>query len=919
MVHMKFRWGLFFRISVFLLFLITAEIGYAQTNYQVGPTRTYVSPNALYAANVLQDGDIIEIDAADYEGQAALANWQNDDLIIRGVGGRPHLKAQGQYILGKGIWVLGGNDITVENIEFSGATVPDENGAGIRLDGVGMTVRNCYFHDNENGILTNPAASGGDILIEYTEFDNNGFGDGFTHNLYINQTDNLTFRYNYSHHAKIGHNLKSRARTNFILYNRIMDEDTGNSSRLIDLPNGGFSIVMGNLLMQGPNAPNNNLIGYGLEGLSNPSPHELYVVNNTAVNKRTASSLFLSVVSGASAHVSNNILAGIATFANGTVSSMSNNLEVSDIASVGFVDEPNYDYSILQSSAAVDGGIALSDVNGQSLTPTYEYEHVADSHQRSSDSTIDIGAYEYVSSTGGGNTQGPCERPGPNNTGPTGTLQASSGITITQDGAVYDGYDFSGTVTIEANNVTLRNFKITTTGIYGVNIKSGYTGTLLEDGEISGMDSSGVLGSNFTARRLYIFNSGADGFKPGSNVLIEGCWIRQMGYKASSHADGVQMRQGSGLVIRHNYFDMGFQQQPGYNNSICMIIQTGDGPVDNVLIENNWISGAGSYAINIGDKGAGYGPPTNVRINNNKFYMDSYQYGIWTFDGSPTTAGNMWAQDNMPVDANQGAITWCAGGSGNTPMADAGADMQLGCTASVVLDGSGSSSGTTITYSWSTTDGNIVSGGNTNQATVDTAGTYSLTATDTSSSESATDDVVVTEDTNPPSADAGEDVTIDLGESAQLNATGGVSYVWSPATGLDNPNIVSPNANPTETSTYTVTVTGQNGCTASDEVVITVNDENGDPIDNGELNLSIRNAFSPNGDGVNDTWHIQGAENYPDILIKIFSRNGQEIFQSNGTQDWDGAFKGKELPIGAYYYMVSAEGKEVSGVINLIR
>ena len=147
--------------------------------YQVGSTRSYVTPNLLYLANIVQDGDTIEIDAEIFTGTASLAVWQANDLLIKGIGGKPQLIANGQYILGKGICVLGGNNITVENIEFSGASVPSQNGAGIRLDGIGMTIRSCYFHDNENGILTgNP--NDGDILIEYTEFENNGYGDGYT-------------------------------------------------------------------------------------------------------------------------------------------------------------------------------------------------------------------------------------------------------------------------------------------------------------------------------------------------------------------------------------------------------------------------------------------------------------------------------------------------------------------------------------------------------------------------------------------------------------------------------------------------------------------------------------------------------------------------------------------------------------------
>ena len=256
---------------VFLFFTINS---FAFT-YQIGSTREYLSPNALFLSEVLQNGDTVEIAAELYSGISALANWQQNDLLIRGVNGLPHVDVNGQNILGKAIWVLSGNNITVENIEFSGASVPDNNEAGIRLDGIGMTIRNCYFHDNENGILTsNP--NEGDVLIEHSEFSHNGYGDGFSHNLYIGRIGKLTFRYNYSHHTTIGHNLKSRAKENHILYNRIMDEEKGESSRLIDLSNGGFSIILGNLFMQGNNAQNNNLVGYGLEGLTNESSNELY-------------------------------------------------------------------------------------------------------------------------------------------------------------------------------------------------------------------------------------------------------------------------------------------------------------------------------------------------------------------------------------------------------------------------------------------------------------------------------------------------------------------------------------------------------------------------------------------------------------------------------------------------------------------
>jgi len=380
------------------VWIVGMVLGWSQlcaATHQVGPTRTYVSPNALYEANVLVQGDTVEIDAGTYSGTAALAVWHADSLVIRGVGGRPHLDAASQNIWGKGIWVCNGNDITVENIEFSGATVPDENGAGIRLDKSGLIVRHCYFHDNENGILTSNPGDG-DILIEYSEFARNGFGDGFTHNLYIGKVHSLTFRFNYSHHAIIGHNLKSRATTNVIYCNRIMDENTGTSSRLIDLSNGGLAIVMGNLLMQGPNAPNKNLVGYGLEGLSNPAPHELHFINNTCVNKRVASCTFVHIQSGTTvANISNSIFAGSGALLDGTSTTMANNLVETTIANVRFVNEALYDYHLQSSAPAIDMGTLQADVHGNSLTPDASYQHLAMEEPRMIvNSIIDVGAYE---------------------------------------------------------------------------------------------------------------------------------------------------------------------------------------------------------------------------------------------------------------------------------------------------------------------------------------------------------------------------------------------------------------------------------------------------------------------------------------------------------------------------------------------
>ena len=116
----------------------------------VGPARQFATVRAAAAA--AQNGDAIQIAAGDY--RADVATWYASNLSICGVGGRARLIADGVDDGGKGIWVIRGSDTTVLNVEFPGATVPDENGAGIRQEGRNLTVRNCSFHDNENGILT---------------------------------------------------------------------------------------------------------------------------------------------------------------------------------------------------------------------------------------------------------------------------------------------------------------------------------------------------------------------------------------------------------------------------------------------------------------------------------------------------------------------------------------------------------------------------------------------------------------------------------------------------------------------------------------------------------------------------------------------------------------------------------------------
>ena len=147
--------------------------------------------------------------------------------------------------------------------------------------------------------------------------------------------------------------------------------------------------------------------------------------------------------------------------------------------------------------------------------------------------------------------------------------------------------------------------------------------------------------------------------------------------------------------------------------------------------------------------------------------------------------------------------------------ANAGSDVAICAGASTTLQGTGGG-----TYAWSPATGLSATNVASPTASPTQTTTYTLTVTNAQGC-TGTDQVTVT--VSPvPVADAGPDQTICLGSSATLLATGGTTYSWSPATGLSATNVASPTATPTQTTTYTVTVTNAGGCTATDQVTVTV-------------------------------------------------------------------------------------------------
>jgi hypothetical protein len=359
---------------------------------RVGATQQYPTLFAAHAA--AQDGDVIEVDPETYLDDVVV--WRRNRLTIRGVNGRPHQRGT-QVITfvsgddrrnGMGINVTRGNDIRLENFEISGARVTDLNGAGIRVQSRNLTVCNVHFHDNQDGML---GEATGTLIIEYSQFNANGAGDpGFNHNVYVSGGDKLVFRHNYSTDSNVGHTLKTRAAENHILYNRLTTED-GRTSYEIDVPEGGLTYIVGNLIQQGENSDNSSMVAYGAEGLSGGRTHNLYLVNNTLVNEMSGGR-YVSVAGGTAVLRSiNNLFVGAGTMYSGRAADATADLRVT---ATDLVDASNYDYRLRSTSSARDAGVAPGSVGGVNLTPVFHYSHPATRTARPVSGAMDVGAYE---------------------------------------------------------------------------------------------------------------------------------------------------------------------------------------------------------------------------------------------------------------------------------------------------------------------------------------------------------------------------------------------------------------------------------------------------------------------------------------------------------------------------------------------
>lgn len=166
-----------------------------------------------------------------------------------------------------------------------------------------------------------------------------------------------------------------------------------------------------------------------------------------------------------------------------------------------------------------------------------------------------------------------------------------------------------------------------------------------------------------------------------------------------------------------------------------------------------------------------------------------------------------------------------------------------------------------------------------------------------------------------PVVSAGPDLIMLEGGQTTLqgSATGSSNYLyrWSPPTWLNDATVLRPVARPPADASYRLTVTGAGGCSADDEVFVKVLQK---PV--------VPNAFSPNGDGINDTWNIRYLDSYPGATVEVFDRYGRRVLLSTGyNQPWDGRLNGQPLPIGTYYYIINPKNgrQPLNGSVTIVR
>jgi hypothetical protein len=285
-----------------LIGLPASATAYGKT-LAVGPDQELKMPSA--AAAVAQAGDTITIASGEYFDCAV---WRADRLTIEGIGA--DVVITDKACQGKALFVITGDDVSVRNLTFTRARVPDGNGAGIRAEGVNLRVEHSRFINNQNGILAGDAPNS-TITIVDSEFDRNGACEpSCAHGIYVGRIALLHIEHSKFTETKVAHHIKSRALRTEVIASEILDGDKGTASYLIEVPIGGSLIVNDSALQKGSNASNHGAaIVIGAEGVEQRTA-ELLISRNKFTNDQSYQTVFVRNMTATEAILDKNSFKG---------------------------------------------------------------------------------------------------------------------------------------------------------------------------------------------------------------------------------------------------------------------------------------------------------------------------------------------------------------------------------------------------------------------------------------------------------------------------------------------------------------------------------------------------------------------------------------------------------------------------------
>ena len=508
----------------------------------------------------------------------------------------------------------------------------------------------------------------------------------------------------------------------------------------------------------------------------------------------------------------------------------------------------------------------------------------------------------------------------------TYAVTGGTGATVTGLPAGVTGTYAAGVVTISGTPTAsgVFNYTVTTTGGCGVATQ---TGTIT----VSTVSTVTLTSAAATSNQTVCINSAITNITYAIGAGATGATVSGLPAGVTgTYAQGVFTISGTPTasgVFNYTVNGTGGCGAPSQSGTITVtaantvVLSSAAGTSSQTVCVNGAITNI-TYTVTGGTGATVTGLPGGV--------TGTYSQGVFTISGTPTVSGVF----NYTVTATGGCGTATQAGSitvsTNSTLTQTSPEptsLQTVCLNSsitnIVYAVGGSGTGATVTGLPAGVSGTYANGVFTISGTPTASGQFNYTVTTTGGCGTATRTGTINV-TPGLTANAGNPVTIASGTTTQLNGTGtaGANYLWT-ANGplaLSSATILNPIASPVQTTTYTLTVSDpQSVCpSASSSVIVTVV----------TTCINVRNAFTPNGDGINDLWLVYD-QNFclqaHGVTVNVYNRYGSRVYESKDYNNtWDGTYHGKPVPDGTYYAVVdfvlsNGAKKEIRTDVTVLR